>query len=204
MLFSLWHTFFKTCAYNFYLNKLNHIAMKKTLLIIVSALVFAGMNIKAQDMTGSSMDKDMKNDTTFINDAASGDMMEVQLGKLAQQNGTTQMVRDFGKLMEKDHSDANQKLMDVAKKMGYTIPTGLKDKHQDNIDKLRKETGSDFDKEYMDLMVKDHKDDVSEFEKQEGKVNNSDLRQWITNTLPVLTQHQANAESIQQQLKEMK
>lgn len=178
--------------------------MKKTLLIIVSALVFAGMNIKAQDMTGSSMDKDMKNDTTFINDAASGGMMEVQLGKLAQQNGTTQMVRDFGKLMEKDHSDANQKLMDVAKKMGYTIPTGLKDKHQDNIDKLRKETGSDFDKEYMDLMVKDHKDDVSEFEKQEGKVNNSDLRQWITNTLPVLRQHQANAESIQQQLKEMK
>src|SRR5690242_3587027 len=53
--------------------------------------------------TGLPVDKDVAD---FAVKAASGGMMEVELGKLAQQKAVSQRVKDFGAMMEKDHSQA--------------------------------------------------------------------------------------------------
>jgi putative membrane protein len=43
-------------------------------------------------------------------------MGEVKLGQLAQQNGSSDAVKEFGKRMETDHSKANDQLKDIASK----------------------------------------------------------------------------------------
>ena len=49
-------------------------------------------------------------DESFFKNAAEGGMAEVNAGQLAQTKGASQSVKDFGAMMVKDHTAANQKL----------------------------------------------------------------------------------------------
>src|SRR5262245_56588503 len=64
-------------------------------------------------------------DQKFVREAAQGGMMEVQLGELAQQNGASTEVKDFGRRMVQDHTQANDRLKTVATDKGITLPTEL-------------------------------------------------------------------------------
>jgi putative membrane protein len=140
-------------------------------------------------------------DLAFVNEAASAGLMEVQLGKLAQQKATSQQVKDFGRMMERDHSDANSKLKAAMQKVGVTVPSNMIEKHEDNVESLSKKSGADFDKAYVDLMVKDHKEDVNKFEKASSEIQDASLKQWVSSTLPVLKKHLAEAEKLQARVK---
>ncbi|HLO60478.1 MAG TPA: DUF4142 domain-containing protein [Bacteroidales bacterium] len=140
-------------------------------------------------------------DLEFLNEAASGGLMEVQLGKLAQQKASSQLVKDFGKMMERDHSDANTKLRAATSKLGVPVSSSIMKEHQDKIEDVSDKTGKDFDKAYIDLMVKDHKDDVDKFEKAADNLEDPTLKQWASSTLPVLKKHLAEAQKIQDQIK---
>jgi putative membrane protein len=144
---------------------------------------------------------DRGKDLLFINEATSAGLMEVQLGKMAQQKGVSQQVKDFGKLMEKEHGDANKKLMAITDKLGVPVRSGMMDKHQEHIKDLSEKSGASFDQAYIDSMVKDHKDDIEAFEKAEEEVSETELKQWIASTLPALKQHAIKAESIKEQVK---
>lgn len=142
--------------------------------------------------------------TEFINDAVVGSLMEVQLGQIAQKKALSQQVRDYGKMMEKDHSDASNKLKPVLQTLALSAPETMDKEHQDKIDNMNKKTGKDFDKEYIDEMVSDHKDDVEDFEEAQKKLPSGELKTWVENTLPVLRQHLIQAETLQEQLKNQK
>lgn len=136
----------------------------------------------------------------FINKATSGGLMEVELGKEAERKGVSQSVKDFGKLMVKDHTDANQKLKDAVQKQKLSFPDAMEKKSQDRMDKLNDKTGSDFDKDYVDMMVKDHKDDVADFEKAQTNLPAGPVKDWVDKSLPVLRSHLDKIKIIQAQM----
>lgn len=140
----------------------------------------------------------------FVDEVSSGGLMEVQLGKIAQKKALSQEVKDFGKMMEKDHSDANDKLKAAVQSLNLTIPAALDKDHQDKIDNLNKKSGKDFDKEYIDKMVNDHKDDIDELEDAQKNLPSGELRTWVENTLPVIRQHYTQVQTIQETLKNQK
>src|SRR5688572_26629097 len=82
----------------------------------------------------------IENDTIFLQDAASSGLLEVQLGNLAQQQGASQEVKDFGAMMVRDHEAANTELKSIAARMGVSLPDTLmrKDKrHFDHVSQLK-------------------------------------------------------------------
>jgi putative membrane protein len=125
----------------------------------------------------------------FTADAATGGMMEVELGKLAEQKATSQAVKDFGKMMVEDHSKINDTLKSIASKKNIDLPAAITDDQRKDVDKLSKKSGSDFDKAYVDMMVDDHQKDIDAFKKAEGDVTDNDIKNFITNSLPVLQKH---------------
>jgi len=149
----------------------------------------------ARDTTGLLNNNDSTanpvngNAADFAVEAASGGMMEVQLGKIAQQKATMASVKDFGAMMVKDHSKANEELKDVAQKENIALPQTLGADKQDKINDLQQKTGKDFDKAYVDMMVSDHKEDINKF--QDAAKNNPDslIRNCAAKTLPVLQKH---------------
>src|SRR5580765_6214767 len=78
------------------------------------ALGLAG-TARAADTTptgsGSSLSE---KDKTFMKKAAKGGMMEVTMGKMAEQNAQSDDVKSFGKRMVTDHSKANDELKSIA------------------------------------------------------------------------------------------
>jgi putative membrane protein len=139
--------------------------------------------------------------TTFVLKAASGGMMEVELGNLAQQNAQSERVKRFGAMMVKDHSASNEKLKALADSKNTLIPAKMPDKIQGHIDEMKKLHGADFDKHYMSMMTDDHKEDIDLFEKASTNLSDADLKAFAAKTLPVLKLHLDSAKAIKGDLK---
>jgi putative membrane protein len=137
---------------------------------------------------------------SFMNDAAIGGMAEVQLGKLAQENGMNPRVKNFGEMMVRDHSAANDDLKAIARQKNVTLPDNL-GKHQDHYNDLSKKKGADFDKAYMKMMVDDHQDDIKAFEKIAENGTDPDIKTFASQKLPTLRKHLDSAKAINKSLK---
>lgn len=140
-------------------------------------------------------------DTEFAVSAADAGMLEVQLGTLALTKATKSVVKQLGQNMIDDHTKANDELKALTQSKNITLPTSLSDKHQKKYSDLSEKSGTDFDKEYIDLMVKDHKDVVDMFKKAFEKCNDADLKAWAAGKISALEHHLSMAENIQKQLK---
>jgi putative membrane protein len=135
-----------------------------------------------------------KDDATFVVNTADAGMTEVQLGQLAQQKGMAKDVKDYGAMMEKDHTAAGDKLKALAASKNITLPTAISPDMQKNIDDLQKKSGKDFDKAYISMMVDDHKKVISSFEDESKKGTDSDIRAFADSTLHTLRHHLQEAE----------
>lgn len=140
-------------------------------------------------------------DEDFIKDAVSGGLLEVELGRYAQQNATHPRVRNFGAMMVRDHSKVNDELKTLLTQKNLTIPATMDDKHHDKMTDIQKKTGTDFDKDYISEMVDDHEKDVDRFKRMAEKGNDPELKSFAAKTLPVLLMHQDSAKKIKDALK---
>jgi len=140
-------------------------------------------------------------DKTFVQKAAIGGLAEVEMGKLAQQKAGSDQVKQFGTRMVDDHSKANDELKQVASSKGIALPSDLDAKHKGKMAKLEKLSGAQFDRAYMDDMVADHKEDVSEFQKQAKSGSDADIKGFASKTLPTLQEHLTLAESTDKAVK---
>jgi putative membrane protein len=138
--------------------------------------------------------------STFMNEAATGGMAEVEFGKLAQQKASNQRVKAFGEMMVTDHSAANNDLKTIAGQKNVSLPTDM-GKHQDHYNDLSKKSGNDFDKAYMKMMVNDHQDDIDAFEKAAKNGTDPDVKTFASQKLPILRKHLDSAKAIEKSLK---
>ena len=150
---------------------------------------------KINDLT-DGRDTGMEVDKKFVMEAASGGMMEVEAGKLAIANAKSAKVKEFGRMMVADHTKANAQLKAVAAAKNITISASMMDKHQKHVDMLKTKKGAEFDKEYIDMMVDDHKEDVEKFSDEANKGNDADVKAFASKTLPVLKKHLQHVEQV--------
>ena len=132
-------------------------------------------------------------DKDFIQAAAKGGMMEVEMGKMGQKQAKDADVKKFATRMVTDHTKANTQLKALAKKKGVTL-----DAEAPKMDKMDDAT---FDKDYMAAMVKDHEKDVAEFEEEAKDGSDADVKAWASKTLPTLKKHLEMAKETQGKLK---
>ena len=138
-------------------------------IFVLSLTFLAPVAVGRAADTKSSTAKLSSDDTNFIEEAAQGGLMEVQLGKHAQEKAADAKVKQFNKRMEQDHSKANDELKKIASDKGVQLSNDLDSKHKSNVDKLAKLSGADFDKRYIEAMVSDHKEDIKKFQPSRRK-----------------------------------
>jgi len=168
--------------------------MKRVFLAGTAALLMAAAPAFAQQTKGPNATADHQ----FAMKAAQGGMAEVELGRLATEKASSDEVKKFGQRMVDDHSKANDELKSEAAKKNITLPTTIDAKDKALMDRLSKLSGPAFDRAYMTAMVKDHRTDVSEFQKEASTGHDPDLKAWAAKTLPTLQDHLKQAESVDQ------
>ncbi len=129
----------------------------------------------------------LASDSAFIARAGSAGLLQVKLGKLAEQKGKSTSVVEFGKRMVADYSKANEELASAARNAGFPAPVLLR-QDQQIFDRFNNMGRSSFDKNYMAEMVKQHNEEAQLFqqESREGRVQS--LKQLASKMLPGVEQ----------------
>jgi putative membrane protein len=148
-------------------------------------------------MSSSSTKSNLSlSDKKFVRDAAQGGMAEVELGKLATEKASSDDVKKFGQRMVDDHTKAADQLKQVASSEGIQLPQGLSAKDKLTEERLSKLSGEQFDKAYMADMVKDHTQDVTEFQHESHSGKDAAVKNFASQTLPTLEDHLKQAKEI--------
>jgi putative membrane protein len=158
----------------------------------VAAAAVLGLGLSLMPSVSADEDKDTGkavNDQTFLQKASACGLAEVNLGRLAIQHATNQDVRKFGQNLVRDHAKANQELIGLANKKGWTLASTMDDKHRAAADKLARMQGADFDRAFMKQMVDDHKEAVKLFGGEAKTGRDTDLKAWASKTLPAFKEH---------------
>lgn len=128
-------------------------------------------------------------DESFYKNAAEGGMAEVHAGKLAQEKGSSQAVKDFGAMMVRDHSAANQKLQAVAAAQDVKLPSSPSLMQQASAKELKMKSGDSFDKSYIKNQIKAHEETVALFQKEIDSGKDASAQHFASATLPTLQMH---------------
>jgi putative membrane protein len=135
-------------------------------------------------------------DSSFYKNAAEGGMSEVELGQLAQQKASNQAVKDFGAMMVKDHTAANEKLKGLAASKQVSLPDSPSIMQKASKTKLNMLSGDSFDKSYVTGMIADHKEDIKEFQQEASEGKDPQAKAFASATLPTLQMHLQKIQSI--------
>jgi putative membrane protein len=158
-------------------------------------LVFGGILTFARHIMASSRPV---GDSDFAIKAAQGGLAEVKMGQLAQGKGINPAVKTFGNRMVADHTKAADELKQIASRQSIKLPTDLSAPDNDLYVKMLKLDGDAFDKEYARLMVKDHREDIKEFQEEAKTGKNQYLKDFAGETLPTLQEHLKQAQEMAQ------
>jgi putative membrane protein len=118
-----------------------------------------------------------------------GDRFEIQGGNLAQERATSQIVRDLGARLVKDHTASLHDATEVADQLGIDVPDEPSPTQQWELRAVAQFKGADFDRWYSDLEVQDHIQDIQEAQDEVDKGCNDKIRHLAADDLPVLEQH---------------
>jgi putative membrane protein len=155
-------------------------------LALTSALALSGLHAQEsrQDRVADS----------FLNQAIQGDMAEIQMGQLAQEKGADQQVKQFGQTLVSDHQQNLDKAKSLSQQIGVTPPESVNAEQKATYEKLSKLSGQQFDHEFAQHMVQDHKKDINAFEQESKK--SGKVASFAQDALPVLRKHLQIAESL--------
>ena len=189
--------------------------MKKTplfILTILSASLFFGCGSSNKDSVEQANDSNENKETTGSVIAVSEDeaqylvesydigLAEVDMGNAAAKS-SNKSIADFGSMMVTDHTSANSAIESLASKKSVTLPSTMSETHMKHVNDLKMKTGSDFDKDYINMMIDGHKDAISKSEKISTDAKDDDIRALAAQMLPTLRVHLEKANAIKESMK---
>jgi putative membrane protein len=142
----------------------------------------------------------LRQDSRFIFDAASSNLLEIRLGQLAQSKAVNASVKQFGQQMVTDHNNLQTQLTATISKTGTDFKPGMNDEDKKEAERLDKLSGAEFDRQYMTSMIQHHQQDVAQFQSMSTSGRSTEARQIATTGLPVLQRHLTMATQVGSQV----
>jgi putative membrane protein len=140
-------------------------------------------------------------DRKFAEEATQAGLAEIEAGKIAQTQASAAPVKSFAEQMVTDHTKATDQLRQIALSKGLMLSTSTDRSHARKLDKLSEFHGPEFDREYMRMMVSEHKKTVSLFEKEAKSGKDPELKNFAASLLADLQKHLHMAQSIEQEIR---
>jgi putative membrane protein len=153
---------------------------------IAMTLAAAGL---AVGMCGTSFAQDTKSaDKSFIKDATEGSQAEINFAKLALEKSKDPNVRKFAERMITDHGKLIEDMRPFTVKYDVKA-SGAPVMDHAKYEELKMKSGSDFDRAYVEAMVKDHNDDLQAFIKEENSTSDPELKATVAKGEKVIYEH---------------
>lgn len=147
------------------------------------------MQIMMNQQNAKDQSAGLSADKSFLKSALQGSLAVVQASQLALQRSSSDQVKQFAQHMVDDHAQLDDQLKPIAANLSVKAPTEPPKKEKAEITKLQGLTGADFDKAYVQLMLKDHEADAEAFKHEEDKGQSPALKDAVTKADPVIQSH---------------
>jgi putative membrane protein len=137
-------------------------------------------------------------DQKFVDFAAQTDMVEANLGQLADSAASAQPVKDYAQMLVTDHTNDFGQLNKVAQQANLTVPDAIDTAHNKAmIAPFQKLKGKTFDKKYVHDMVAGHTQAIAVYKKEAADAENPALKAYAEQTLPTLRKHLDGAKALE-------
>jgi putative membrane protein len=134
-------------------------------------------------------------DSSFIREANARNVLEVRLGNLAEGKASNAEVKQFAQRMVTDHTRMEQQWSALAASNGLP-PVTLEPAQEQDVTKLEKLSGAEFDRAYMATMIRDHQLDAEAFRSRGASAHSAQVRQLAATGLTTIQQHLSMAQQI--------
>jgi putative membrane protein len=128
-------------------------------------------------------------DKLFVKNAMQGGMAEVQLGQMTLQKTNNDQVKQFAQRMIDDHTKMNDQMKPVAQQLGVDVPRQVSKKDRATMAKLDALSGPAYDQAYIKDMIKDHKQDLSDFQMEASSGQDQTVKDAASQGSKVIAQH---------------
>ena len=135
-------------------------------------------------------------DQDFIQKAASGGMFEVESARLAMSRQATGDTTELAQTLIRDHSQANDKLKQLAQEKAIEMPEQMLPEHEQQLEQLRAAEGEQFSPMFQQVQAQAHKETIALFERCAQYCQDMDIREYASNTLPTLREHMREVEQM--------
>jgi putative membrane protein len=137
-------------------------------------------------------------DQQFVDFAAQTDMVEANLGQLAQNVAASQQVKDYGQTLVTDHTSDYNQLYTVAQQASLNVPNAIDSAHNKAmVDPFQKLKGAAFDRKYIHEMIAGHTKAIETYKKEADDAQNPALKTYAQQALPVLQKHLDAAKALE-------
>ncbi len=168
---------------------------QSTLLATLALALIAVLQVRADDKNVPTDDKD------FIAKSHGMCQTAVKLSQVAEKQATHPAVREFAAEVVKDHQKFADELSTLGKNQGVSTSTELSREGQQEVDRLSKLQGAEFDKEYIDQMIKDHQKAIDFCEGEVKSATSPDVKKCSQERLSALQEHLNRAKEIAKTIK---
>jgi putative membrane protein len=137
-------------------------------------------------------------DKAVAYDLESKNLEEVDLAKYVNERTQNNDVKAFTNKLINDHSAALDQIRELLKTQGINSAAMKTPKEElSDTTALRNTPQSELDANYLGMMVEEHQKDIDELKTAEASVQNSELKKYIQQLIPVLEGHRSQAESLE-------
>ena len=167
----------------------------KRILSVVCCIALCSMPALTQEKAarGSGM-----SDQQFVDFAAQTDMIEANLGQLAQSVASSQPVKDYAQMLVTDHTNDFNQLYGIAHQANLNVPDAIDAEHNKMmIDPFEKLKGAGFDHRYIHEMIEGHTKAIAVYKKEAADAQNAALKSYAEQTLPALQKHLDGAKALE-------
>jgi len=136
------------------------------------------------------------NDASAMKQLAQGNLNEIAAGKTAQSKAQSPDVKNFGQKMVTDHGRMLEDLRSLAKKKDVALPQDANMKDMAQMKLMERKSGADFDREFMEHMVKDHEKDLKDVQDIAAKAKDPEFKAAVQKAIPTIRSHLELAQRI--------
>jgi putative membrane protein len=167
---------------------------------IAAALVLAALPAAVLHAQAEGPD-----DPTIVAIFDAANTADMETGALAEKQGSSREVRDFGAMLVRDHNAVRQQGRDLAKKLGVT-PTPPKDDqsakdHAAVMERLRSLQGAEFDRAFLQHEQAFHKAVIDAIQSTLlPAIDNAELKALVVKVAPAFEAHRKMAQELEKKV----
>jgi putative membrane protein len=161
--------------------------------LTLAAIALLGTNAYAQAPAAARVPSVPLEDEFFVMKAYAEGIAEVAKSRLAMERATEPAVRQFAEKMVRDHTECDNKIVELCRRKGIALPAAIDAVHTAAINRLAMMSGSDFDKTYIKAQACAHKAALFFFEHEACKGEDQEIKDFAAKEIPTLQEHAKQA-----------